>query len=78
MIPLGQVGLQGNDLVSSNPIAPAPSGRIVSVDALRGFDMFWIIGGQPILLALVNVFVSPLPAGLEGQMSHAKWEGFTA
>ena len=28
------------------------SQRLVSLDALRGFDMFWIIGGEHIIHAL--------------------------
>lgn len=56
-----------------------PSKRIVSLDALRGFDMFWIIGGDRLLKALV------LALGLEGthqvvsgQLTHAPWHGFRA
>ena len=30
------------------------SSRLMSVDALRGFDMFWIIGGCAIFKALVK------------------------
>ncbi len=29
------------------------SDRVVAIDALRGFDMFWIMGGKPLLLAIV-------------------------
>ena len=28
------------------PPAPAASPRLLSLDALRGFDMFWILGGD--------------------------------
>ena len=54
-------------------------GRLMSLDALRGFDMFWIAGGETILNALA--------AGLQSewftqyvipQTQHARWEGFTA
>src|SRR5437773_6889303 len=31
---------------------PAAAGRVVCIDALRGFDMFWIMGGKPLLVAL--------------------------
>ncbi len=31
--------------------APGPA-RLMSLDALRGFDMFWIIGGQEFFTAL--------------------------
>ncbi len=39
---------------------PGPE-RVASVDALRGFDMFWIVGGQAIVLALVGLFWEPHP-----------------
>ena len=32
--------------------APAPGQRLMCVDALRGFDMLWIIGGADVLIAL--------------------------
>ena len=50
---------------------------MASIDALRGFDMFWLIGGRQVLLALVGVFVSPTPLWLEVQMDHVPWEGFS-
>ena len=31
-------------------------GRVMSIDALRGFDMFWIIGGGTILHSLNTAF----------------------
>ena len=31
------------------------SARLMSVDALRGFDMFWLIGGYGLLQALTGV-----------------------
>lgn len=62
--------------------APSPAtpgtGRIASIDALRGFDMFWIAGGRGALLAIIGIFVSPLPDWLKAQIEHARWEGFTA
>ncbi len=57
--------------------APA-SGRIASIDALRGFDMFWIVGGHGLLIAVLGIFVSPLPDWLKGQLEHVRWEGFSA
>jgi len=40
--------------------------------------MFWIVGGHGILIALLGIFVTPLPKPLADQLQHAKWEGFTA
>jgi predicted acyltransferase len=53
-----------------------PSERVVSVDALRGFDMFWIVGGQQFVMEFLRVFSNPLPAWLERQFDHVEWEGF--
>jgi len=65
--------------MSTNAAAsPPPTGRIASLDALRGFDMFWIAGGRTALLALAAIFVAPLPDWLKAQINHAEWEGFTA
>lgn len=30
--------------------APAIAGRVLSIDALRDFDMFWLIGGKYLFL----------------------------
>jgi len=57
----------------------ATEGRLMSLDALRGFDMFWIIGGHTILVGLgkglgnewFNQHITP-------QIDHVPWEGFTA
>jgi predicted acyltransferase len=58
--------------------APASTSRVASLDALRGFDMFWIIGGQQVVLAVLHLFVSPTPPWLKVQMDHMPWEGFSA
>jgi predicted acyltransferase len=52
------------------------TGRAVSVDALRGFDMFWIIGGEAILKSLDKIFNSPATGFIVTQLNHVKWEGF--
>ena len=56
--------------------AVPPSQRIVSVDALRGFDMFWIAGGGPLVMAFCKLFRNPLPPWLDRQFDHVVWEGF--
>ena len=58
--------------------ANAPAERLASIDALRGFDMFWIIGGNTLVLAFLALFVDPVPEWLEHQFHHVKWEGFAA
>jgi hypothetical protein len=37
----------------------AGTGRVLSIDALRGFDMFWIIGGKYLFLGLVGALLQP-------------------
>lgn len=55
-----------------------PQGRVMSIDALRGFDMFWIIGGGAIFRSLHDALDHPATAWLTNQMTHVKWEGFRA
>lgn len=54
------------------------AGRIVSVDALRGFDMFWIIGGDFLFHYLAASTRSPILTGVSDQLRHAEWAGFHA
>ncbi len=62
---------------SSTDTAPeARPPRILSVDALRGFDMFWIIGGEHVAKALEKVSDGPVVAFLATQLQHVEWEGF--
>jgi predicted acyltransferase len=51
-------------------------GRVMSIDALRGFDMFFIIGGERIFASLHDVFDSPTTELIRTQLTHVKWEGF--
>jgi len=37
-----------------------PVKRLVSLDALRGFDMFWIMSGEQIVHALAKVTQCPV------------------
>ncbi len=50
--------------------------RLASIDALRGFDMFWIIDGGAIFSSLVKVYSHPVTETIERQLEHVKWEGF--
>jgi predicted acyltransferase len=48
----------------------------MSIDALRGFDMFWIIGGEKIFASLQPIFNHPVTAWIKTQLTHVEWEGF--
>ncbi len=52
------------------------SGRLYSLDALRGFDMFWITGGQKLVFALATLTGWPLFTWMDSQMHHVEWNGF--
>ena len=52
--------------------------RVVSVDALRGFDMFWIVGASELVFALNQMTHSGPMAFLARQLEHADWAGFHA
>src|SRR5262245_27599367 len=59
---------------TSGPV-PA-SDRLLSIDALRGFDMFWIIGGDAFFRALAKAAHWPFAAKVDAQLEHVHWEGF--
>ena len=61
---------------SKNKHTP-PKERILSVDVLRGFDMFWLIGGTGLAMAIVKLFGEGIQDVLMPQLDHAKWIGFT-
>ena len=50
--------------------------RLYSLDTLRGFDMFWIIGGGALLERLAKYTGWGWLQPLAHQMHHAKWVGF--
>lgn len=65
------------------PDPPAPkaanlSQRLVSLDALRGFDMLWIMGGGSIGRAFSNLqgADSGVMHTFATQLHHASWQGF--
>jgi len=62
--------------VSESNQQTLPSERIVSIDALRGFDMFWIIGGGAVLSSLFEVWKHPATAIIHKQLEHVEWQGF--
>ncbi|MBP8303451.1 MAG: DUF5009 domain-containing protein [Phycisphaerae bacterium] len=59
--------------------ALAGQGRLMSLDALRGFDMFWIAGGEGILNGLAKGLRSEwFNRHVLAQTRHVTWEGFAA
>lgn len=54
---------------------PTPAGRLQSLDVLRGFDMFFIMGGAGLIAALAQWFPCPFTEMLASQMDHVEWHG---
>ena len=51
--------------------------RLQSLDALRGFDMFWIVGGGGIFAGLASLTGWTPLVWWEQQLHHVQWHGFT-
>lgn len=65
-----------SDASNANLHKFSSTARVVSVDALRGFDMFWIIGADYFVRALGKISDSPSASFFSTQLQHVKWEGF--
>jgi predicted acyltransferase len=62
---------------SAPPPAPqAASERLLSLDVLRGFDMFWIIGADALFQALSRISDRGAVQLVARQLDHADWIGF--
>jgi predicted acyltransferase len=60
---------------SAVDIAPStPTQRLMSIDALRGMDMFFIVGMEEVFEALSKMF--PMSPSLNDRLQHAPWAGF--
>ena len=67
--------MKGSELESS-PNGGAERGqRLVSLDALRGFDMLFIMGGAGLIASLAEWFPCDFTAVLAEQMEHVEWNG---
>jgi predicted acyltransferase len=53
--------------------------RLGSIDALRGFTMFWLIGGRELFLGIAAALLGPACFDfVDTQLTHPKWQGFVA
>jgi predicted acyltransferase len=48
----------------------------MSLDALRGFDMFWIVGAGTLVGALGKLRANDVTRFLSTQLTHVPWQGF--
>jgi predicted acyltransferase len=58
------------------PLGPTGGQRLYSLDALRGFDMFWIMGAEEIFNTLAKATDWPALNWISNQLTHPAWNGF--
>ncbi len=61
--------------LTKDMIRSFPPGRLLSLDALRGFIMFWIVGGQIIIYNLNASTGEKSLSWLAWQFTHQPWHG---
>ncbi|HXI72876.1 MAG TPA: DUF5009 domain-containing protein [Verrucomicrobiae bacterium] len=61
---------------AATTLPPPEPQRLMSLDALRGFDMFWILGADSLVYALHGLAQTTPTKILATQLDHAEWEGF--
>ena len=61
---------------AASPLGPIGGQRLYSLDALRGFDMFWIMGAEDIVNEIAKATGSPFWQGFANQLTHPAWNGF--
>jgi predicted acyltransferase len=76
MIDKGKI-MSSEQLSQGDQVKPKKK-RLLSIDALRGFDMFWILGAESLFAALFIVTGWPILAVFADQMQHTAWNGFSA
>jgi predicted acyltransferase len=54
---------------------PAVRERLVSLDAFRGFIMFWIVGGDALMVGLQRLGHNPVSDAIVRQLTHTPWQG---
>ena len=60
--------------MTEESIRTNPDQRLKSLDTLRGFDMFWIIGGGTLIGLLAKATNWNGMEVLAAQMHHAHWQ----
>lgn len=68
--------VQPAPISATNTNEPAKPERLYSLDALRGFDMFWIMGAEGIFHHLAEASGSSFFGAIANQLTHPDWNGF--
>jgi predicted acyltransferase len=64
-----------NQQSDPQPHAVAPAARLVSLDALRGYTMLWILGADSVFTSLSRFGDNGWTGALAQQFHHVPWEG---
>ncbi len=70
------IQLSLNTSSTSPDTASANPPRLVSLDALRGFDMFWILGAEELVRGLQKFTDGGIVGFIAEQLHHKAWAGF--
>ena len=75
------MGILATELPTRENLVEPPSHtfiskRLYSLDALRGFDMFWIMGAEEIFHTMSKATNNSFWAVLSNQFTHPAWNGF--
>ena len=69
--------MQADIVSNANAQAPTTS-RVHMLDVVRGWSMFFIAGGDALLLSVCLAFPNlPGAAWMRFHLGHVQWEGFT-
>src|SRR6266571_9368343 len=72
-----KAGISVSPIVAVQP-APPPilrAARLGSLDAFRGFIMFWIVGGSALIFGLHNLGGNVVIDQIIRQLHHTDWQG---
>lgn len=61
--------------VSQPPDAAPAAKRLFSLDAFRGWTMFWIVGGTALVSGLQRLDSNPVINGIVYELNHTDWQG---
>lgn len=68
-----------NEVVAATTVTkgqpPGDVPRLISLDAFRGFTMFWIVGGTSLVAGLEALGGGPIVKGLAYELEHTPWQG---
>lgn len=60
---------------AAKPVAKAGTERLISLDAFRGFTMFWIVGGGMLMVGLQDLGHNVVIDTIVRQLNHSPWFG---